>query len=221
MTLIWPSKFTKGQTDYATWFATHDFLSVFPSIYSALLHRNPVFQQMTLIWPFKVTKGQTDYAIRFATYVFLLWRSLTDTARKEFLNSEDAGNEELTKIHKTQSSVPTSFCNTGSWPSFWRSLEHSSFEKKRKMDSLTSKTLRMINYLLWKVSIVLYSSSKCWLISRKTNIRPSQGQGAWLKPNFTYFPASPWQCAPNRAGCVALCYDDFSEKSKLSNNELG
>ena len=23
------------------------------------------------------------------------------------------------------------------------------------------------------------------------------------------------------AGCVALCYDDFSEKSKLSNVELG
>ena len=32
----------------------------------------------------------------------------------EFLDPEDVGNEELTKIHKTQSSVPSSTCKTGS-----------------------------------------------------------------------------------------------------------
>ena len=67
MTLIWPFKVTKGQTDYAIRFTTYDFLLVFYSNYSAISHGNPVFQQMTLIWPFKVTIGQPDYAIRSAT----------------------------------------------------------------------------------------------------------------------------------------------------------
>ena len=71
MTLIWPFKVTKGQTDYAIRFATYHFLYVFYSNYSAISHGNPVFQQMTLIWSFKVTKGQTDHAIRTATYDFL------------------------------------------------------------------------------------------------------------------------------------------------------
>ena len=71
MTLMWPFKVSKGQTDNAIRFATHDLLLVFYSNNSAISHRNPVFQQMILIWPFKVTKGQTDYAIRFATYHFL------------------------------------------------------------------------------------------------------------------------------------------------------
>ena len=71
MTLIWPFKVTKGQTDYAILFTTHDFLSVLYSNYSANSHENPVSQQMTLIWPSKVTKGKTDYAIRFANNDFL------------------------------------------------------------------------------------------------------------------------------------------------------
>ena len=71
MTLIWPSKVTKGQTDYGIGFATYHFLYVFYSNYSAISHENPVFQQMTSIRPFKVTKVQTEYAIRFATYHFL------------------------------------------------------------------------------------------------------------------------------------------------------
>ena len=66
MTLIWPFKVTKGQTDYAIRSATHDLLFVFYSNYSAISLGNPVFQQMTLIWPFKVTKGRGDYAIRSA-----------------------------------------------------------------------------------------------------------------------------------------------------------
>ena len=69
MTLIWPSKVTRGQTDYVFRFAAYDLLLVFYSNYSAISHRNPVFQHMTLIWPFKVTKGQTDYVILFATYM--------------------------------------------------------------------------------------------------------------------------------------------------------
>ena len=60
------------------------------------------------------------------------------------------------------------------------------------------KTLRMKNYLLRKVSILLYSPSKCWLIYRKTNIDwPSQGQCTWPKPSFTHFSAIPWKCASN------------------------
>ena len=72
MTLIWPSKVTKGQTENAIRSATNDFLLVFYSNYSAISHGNPVFQHMTLIWPFKVTKDQTEYAIRSATYDLLL-----------------------------------------------------------------------------------------------------------------------------------------------------
>ena len=93
--------------------------------------------------PFKVTKAQTDYAIRFATYKLqykchvTIALSLTNTAKHEFRRRRGW----RTKIHKTQSSVPTSFCNTGSWPGFSRSLGHHSFEKQSKMDSLTSKTL--------------------------------------------------------------------------------
>ena len=71
----WPwsglSSSTKVELNMPFRFATYHFLYVFCSIYSAISHENPVFQQMTLIWPFKVTKGQTDYAIRFATYQFL------------------------------------------------------------------------------------------------------------------------------------------------------
>ena len=72
MTLIRPFKVTNGQTDYAIWFASHDFLLVFYRNYSAISHGNPVFQPMTVIWPLKVTKGQTDNAIWSATYHFLL-----------------------------------------------------------------------------------------------------------------------------------------------------
>ena len=72
MTLIWPFKVTKRQSDYAIRFATYKLLLVFYSNYSAISHGNPVFQQMTLIWLFKVTKGQSDYAILFATYDLLL-----------------------------------------------------------------------------------------------------------------------------------------------------
>ena len=71
MTLIWPFKVTKGQTDYTIWFAPYHFLYTFYSNYSAISHGNPVFQQMTLIWPFKVTKGQTVYTIWFAPYHFI------------------------------------------------------------------------------------------------------------------------------------------------------
>ena len=72
MTLIWPFKVTKGQTDNSIRSATHDSLLTFYSNYSAISHGNPVFQQMTLIWTFMVTKGQTDNSIRSATYDFLL-----------------------------------------------------------------------------------------------------------------------------------------------------
>ena len=72
MTYIWPFKVTKGQTDNAIRFATHDFLPVFYGNYNAILHGNPVFLQTTLIWPFKVTRGQTDYAILFAIHNLLL-----------------------------------------------------------------------------------------------------------------------------------------------------
>ena len=71
MTLIWPFKVNKGQTDFFILFATYDLLSVFYSNYSAISHGNPVSQQMTLIWPSKVTKGQTDFTILFVTYDFL------------------------------------------------------------------------------------------------------------------------------------------------------
>ena len=70
--LMWPFRVTKGRTDRAIRFATHDLLLVFYRNYSAISQRNPVFQQMTLIWPFKVTKGQIDYDIRFATHDLLL-----------------------------------------------------------------------------------------------------------------------------------------------------
>ena len=46
----------------------------------------------------------------------------------------------LTKIHKTQTSVPSSFCNTRSCPGFSRSPEQDSFVILRKIDSLTWKT---------------------------------------------------------------------------------
>ena len=71
MTLIWPFKVIKGQTDFDIGFATFHFLYVFYSNCSAISQGNPIFQQMTLIWPFKVTKGQTDCAIGFGTYHFL------------------------------------------------------------------------------------------------------------------------------------------------------
>ena len=71
MTLIWSFKISKCQTDNAVRFATHDLPLMFYSIYSAILHGNPVFQQMTLIWPFKISKGQTDNAIRFTTHDLL------------------------------------------------------------------------------------------------------------------------------------------------------
>ena len=70
MTLIWPFKVTKSQTEYAIGFAQYHFLYVFHSNYSAISHGNPVFQQMALIWPFKVTKGRTDYTNGFAPYHF-------------------------------------------------------------------------------------------------------------------------------------------------------
>ena len=44
---------------------------MFYSNYSAISHRNHVFQQMTLFWPSKVTKGQTGCTIRFASYELL------------------------------------------------------------------------------------------------------------------------------------------------------
>ena len=50
MTLIWPVKVTKAQTDCPIRFATYEFLYVSYSNYSVISHRNPVFHQMTLIW---------------------------------------------------------------------------------------------------------------------------------------------------------------------------
>ena len=61
--------------------------------------------------------------------------NLRETARNEFLDLKNVGNKEF-----TQSSVPTSTCETGSWPEFSRSPEHGSFVKLRETDSLTSKT---------------------------------------------------------------------------------
>ena len=71
MTLIWPSKVTRGQTDYAIRLAKYHSLYVFYNKYIAIPHGNPVFQQMTLIWLSKVTNGQTDHAIQTATQDFL------------------------------------------------------------------------------------------------------------------------------------------------------
>ena len=71
MTLIWPFKVIKGQTDYTIRFASYELLYVFYSNHCAISHRNQVFQQITLIWPSKITKGQTDYTIRFASYELL------------------------------------------------------------------------------------------------------------------------------------------------------
>jgi hypothetical protein len=65
-----------------------------------------------------------------------------DTAENGFL--ENVENDEITKIHKTQSSVPSSTCKTGSWLGFSRSPEHGSFVKLRKMDSLTTITFLMV-----------------------------------------------------------------------------
>ena len=64
-------------TDYSIRSATHDFLLLFYSNYSAISNRNTVFQQMTLIWPFNVTKGQTDYSLQSTTYDFLLLSIVT------------------------------------------------------------------------------------------------------------------------------------------------
>ena len=53
---------------------------------------------------------------------------------------------EITRNLKTQSSLPLSTSETGSWPGFSRSFEYSSFEKKTAIsavffqDSVTSKT---------------------------------------------------------------------------------
>ena len=41
-----------------------------------------------------------------------------------FPDFENVGNDKTIKIHKIQSSVPSGFCKTGSWPRFPRSLEH-------------------------------------------------------------------------------------------------
>ena len=69
MTLIWPFKVTKGQTDNAIRFVTYQFLYVF-IVTIALSRTESCFQQMTLIWPFKVTRGRTDLAICFTTHYF-------------------------------------------------------------------------------------------------------------------------------------------------------
>ena len=47
MILIWPSKVTKGQTDYTIRFAKYEFLYVFCSNYCAISHRNNV----SMRWP--------------------------------------------------------------------------------------------------------------------------------------------------------------------------
>ena len=57
-----------------------------------------------------------------------------------YIDLENVCNEEITKIHKTQSSVPSSTCKTGSWSRFSRSSEHGSSDKLPKMDFLTPKT---------------------------------------------------------------------------------
>ena len=77
-----------------------------------------------LTWIFKVT------------WTWLLF----GTARIGTLDLENVKNEEIITIPKTQSSVPSRPCKTGSWPGFSRSLEHSSFVKLREMDSSTKKT---------------------------------------------------------------------------------
>ena len=48
-----------------------------------------------------------------------------------FLGIENVRSEEITKIHKTQSSVPSSSCKTGSWPGISRSSENNGDVKLR------------------------------------------------------------------------------------------
>ena len=62
-----------------------------------------------------------------------------------FLDPENVCNGEITKIHKTQSSVPSSTCKTGSWPGFSKSSKQGSSVNYKlwKMDSMTPNTYVM------------------------------------------------------------------------------
>ena len=57
-----------------------------------------------------------------------------------FLDLANMNTEEISKIHKTELSVPSSTSCTGSWPGFSRSPKHGSSVEMSAMDSLTSKT---------------------------------------------------------------------------------
>ena len=74
----WPSVFQGHPRSNWLRHPIRDLL-MFYSIYSAIPHRNRVFQQMTFIWPFKVNKGQTDYAIQFSDTTRKLLRYYFDS----------------------------------------------------------------------------------------------------------------------------------------------
>ena len=59
------------------------------------------------------------------------------------LTSKNINSEEISKIYKTQSSVPSSTSCTGSWPGFSRSPKHGSLVIMSEMDSSPSKTWKM------------------------------------------------------------------------------
>ena len=75
--------------------------------------------------------------------------------------------EEISKIYKTESSVPSSTSCTGSWPGFSRSPEHGSSVGMSAMDFLTSKTWiskrlceEMKNYdSIWDTIITMSSNT--------------------------------------------------------------
>ena len=87
----------------------------------------------------KIYKTQSSVPLR--TYKTGSWpgfsrlpehNSFVKLQKNGFLDLENVGKEEISKIHKTQSSVPLRTCETGSWPGLSRSLKHGSFVKLQK-----------------------------------------------------------------------------------------
>ena len=85
MTLIWPFKVTRGQTDNTIWFAAYNFLYVFYSNYSAIWHRNPVFSK----WPWSdlsrspkvklITPFDSQHIISYTSPIVTIALSRTET----------------------------------------------------------------------------------------------------------------------------------------------
>ena len=60
--------------------------------------------------------------------------------KNSFLDPENVGNKEITKIHKSQSSIPSSTCETGKFLVFQGYPNIVAWWNCKKMDSLTPKT---------------------------------------------------------------------------------